>query len=61
MKNGYGIYYYNTKLRYEGHYIYNQKEGSGKLFNSDNTLAYKGIFKNGLPNGKGTGVTQQGV
>ena len=31
------------------------------LFNSDNSLAYKGIFKNGLPNGKGMATTKGGV
>ena len=61
MKNGNGTYYYKTKLKYIGHYVNNKKQGLGQLLNHDNSLAYKGIFKNGLPNGKGTGVTQNGV
>ncbi len=33
----------------------------GTLFNYDNTVAYKGLFKNGLPNGKGTAISKNGT
>lgn len=31
------------------------------LFNNDKTIAYKGIFKNGMPNGKGIATSNSGV
>lgn len=48
-------------MRYEGWYVHNKKEGEGKLFNNDNTIAYKGIFKNGMPNGKGIATSKNGT
>jgi hypothetical protein len=53
FKHGQGIYRYTNKLRYEGDYHYNKREGTGRLFDSNNRLAYEGEFKNGLPHGKG--------
>ena len=36
-----------------GDYVKGLKQGEGTIFNEDNTIAYCGQWKNGLPNGKG--------
>ncbi len=41
--------------------MHNKKEGEGKIINHDGTIAYKGVFKNGMPNGKGTATSKTGM
>ena len=53
MKHGKGEYFYVDQLRYIGDYENNQKSGYGVLYNCDETIAYEGHWKNGLPDGKG--------
>jgi hypothetical protein len=52
-KNGKGTYRYNSGIRYVGDYVRGLKEGEGTIYNEDNTVAYSGQWKTGLPNGKG--------
>lgn len=44
-RDGFGIFYYNNGMRYEGYWIDGKKEDlDGKLFDSNNKLIYKGAF-----------------
>lgn len=40
-------------MRYEGTYKKDVKEGKGTIYTKDNSVAYCGEMKNGLPHGKG--------
>jgi hypothetical protein len=61
MKEGYGIYNFKTKIRYEGYYKNDLKSGRGSIVNSDNTIAFCGEFIDGLPHGKGFATDKKGV
>ena len=53
QKHGKGTYFYTNKLKYVGCYKNGEKDGNGVIYNRDDTVAYDGEFKNGLPHGKG--------
>ena len=56
IKNGKGyikeFYDYENNLIFEGHYLYGQRNGMGKVYNEDNQIILTGEFKNGVLNGK---------
>lgn len=58
IKDGKGEYVATNGVRYVGDYRGDKKEGEGVLYNYDNSICYKGEFKNGLPHGKGTSFTK---
>lgn len=65
MKQDHGVYYYPNKFfKYEGGFVNNEKQGSGKLMMRDGSW-YEGDFKNGEITGKGvlelfTGLRYEG-
>lgn len=42
---------YNNGIRYKGEYFRNKKDGAGKIYINNGTLAYDGYFKNDMPDG----------
>ena len=39
-------YYYNGKLKFEGEYLNNKRNGEGKEYNWEGTLIYEGNYIN---------------
>lgn len=54
LKHGDGFYSSKNGTKYQGQYANNQRNGKGKVFNSDGSVAYEGEIKDGLPHGKGS-------
>ena len=65
MRNGYGIFIYLDKSRYEGEWENDMRQGKGKLyFSTDNKQGYKifyGDWKNDSINGYGFLVLNNGL
>ena len=40
-------YHINTKLRFEGEYLNGERNGYGKECDSDGTVEFEGIYKDG--------------
>ena len=40
-------------MRYEGDYLAGIKHGNGTIFNSNDTIAYEGEFRDDVPDGTG--------
>lgn len=59
-KHGKGTYRFNSKIKYVGDYVRGVKEGEGTVYNEDNSIAYSGGWKGGLPNGKGYVIDGEG-
>jgi hypothetical protein len=53
-KHGRGTYDSRNGFRYEGTYSNGQRDGVGTIYNSDNTIFYKGEIDRNLPHGKGS-------
>jgi hypothetical protein len=53
VKEGQGYYRGVNGVKYRGDYLRGVKEGFGEIFNSDDSVCYKGEMKEGLPHGKG--------
>jgi hypothetical protein len=49
LRNGLGTLYYPNGSKYIGEYKNNQKNGNGKLISYNNTMNFKGIFKDDEP------------
>ena len=53
MKHGYGKeYYFEGGLKFEGQFLYGERNGKGKEYNEFGKLQYEGEFLNGERNGK---------
>ena len=47
-KEGFGKYEEYSKTRYEGYFVDNQPHGKGILYDDNNKILFKGIFRDGL-------------
>lgn len=57
-KHGEGFYKSTNGTKYRGSYFLNQRSGKGIIYNNDDTIAYQGELKNGLPHGEGEVIGQ---
>ena len=51
--NGHVIDYYDGKIKFEGNYLYGEKNGKGKEYDYRGRIEFEGYYSNGLKNGKG--------
>lgn len=59
-KEGSGIFEFANGLTYEGSYTNGQRNGRGKIINSNQSVCYEGDFQDGLPHGWGKFCDEQG-
>lgn len=59
-KQGEGFYKSANGTKYRGSYVRNKREGKGTIYNNDDTIAYRGQLKNGLPHGEGEVTAEEG-